>query len=72
MEVTRSTDGDRADFPRLLNRYIIRGDATWGRFALVEHSGAGRSWPSATGSRLSALATRSASDRARWASPRPT
>jgi mannose-6-phosphate isomerase-like protein (cupin superfamily) len=37
MEVTRSTDGDRADFPRLLNRYIIRSDATGGRFALVEH-----------------------------------
>lgn len=37
MEVTRSTDGDRADFPRLLNRYIIRSDATGGRFALIEH-----------------------------------
>ena len=37
MEVMRSTDGDRADFPRLLNRYIIRSDATGGRFALIEH-----------------------------------
>lgn len=37
MEVPRSTNGDRADFPRVLNRYVIRSDATGGRFALVEH-----------------------------------
>ena len=31
-------DGDRADFPRLGNRFIVRGDDTGGRFALIEHT----------------------------------
>jgi quercetin dioxygenase-like cupin family protein len=29
---------DRADFPRLGNRYLLRGDETGGRFALLEHT----------------------------------
>jgi mannose-6-phosphate isomerase-like protein (cupin superfamily) len=33
-----STEGERADFPRLGNRYIIRSDETDGRFALIEHT----------------------------------
>jgi mannose-6-phosphate isomerase-like protein (cupin superfamily) len=37
METLSSTDGDRADFPRLGTRYLIRGEATDGRFALIEH-----------------------------------
>jgi hypothetical protein len=37
MDIVSSTDGDRADFPRLGTRYLLRGDATDGRFALVEH-----------------------------------
>src|SRR5215213_5782199 len=32
------TDGDRADFPRLGNRFVLRGEDTGGRFALVEHT----------------------------------
>jgi mannose-6-phosphate isomerase-like protein (cupin superfamily) len=32
------TEGDRADFPALGNRFIIRGDDTSGRFALIEHT----------------------------------
>ena len=32
------TEGERADFPRLGNRYIIRSDQTDGRFALIEHT----------------------------------
>lgn len=31
-------DGDRADFPRLGNRFIVRGADTDGRFALLEHT----------------------------------
>jgi mannose-6-phosphate isomerase-like protein (cupin superfamily) len=31
-------DGERADFPRLGNRFVLRGDDTGGRFALVEHT----------------------------------
>jgi mannose-6-phosphate isomerase-like protein (cupin superfamily) len=31
-------EGERADFPRLRNRYVLRGDSTGGRFALVEHT----------------------------------
>lgn len=31
-------DGDRADFPRLGNRFIVRGANTGGRFALIEHT----------------------------------
>jgi mannose-6-phosphate isomerase-like protein (cupin superfamily) len=33
----REDDGERADFPRLRNRYILRGDTSDGRFALIEH-----------------------------------
>jgi len=29
---------DTADFPRLGNRYLLRGDETGGRFALLEHT----------------------------------
>jgi quercetin dioxygenase-like cupin family protein len=36
-EVSRS-DGDRADFPGLGTRYLIRSDQTDGRFALIEHT----------------------------------
>jgi mannose-6-phosphate isomerase-like protein (cupin superfamily) len=32
------TDGERADFPGLGNRFIIRGDRTGDRFALIEHT----------------------------------
>jgi mannose-6-phosphate isomerase-like protein (cupin superfamily) len=31
-------DGDRADFPRLGTRYIVRSADTDGRFALIEHT----------------------------------
>lgn len=31
-------DGERADFPRLGNRFIVRSDDTEGRFALLEHT----------------------------------
>ena len=31
------TDGERADFPGLGTRYLIRSDQTDGRFGLVEH-----------------------------------
>ena len=31
-------DGERADFPRLGNRFVLRGEDTGGRFALVEHT----------------------------------
>jgi mannose-6-phosphate isomerase-like protein (cupin superfamily) len=37
MQIVSSTEGDRADFPRLGTRNMIRGEATDGRFALVEH-----------------------------------
>ena len=37
MQTISSNEGDRADFPRLGTRYLIRGEATDGRFALVEH-----------------------------------
>ena len=30
--------GERADFARLGNRYLVRGDSTGGRFALIEHT----------------------------------
>ena len=30
-------DGERADFPRLGTRYILRGEDTGGQFALIEH-----------------------------------
>ena len=31
-------EGERADFPSLGNRYIIRSEQTGGRFALIEHT----------------------------------
>lgn len=31
-------DGERADFPRLGNRYVLRGEDAGGRFALIEHT----------------------------------
>jgi mannose-6-phosphate isomerase-like protein (cupin superfamily) len=37
MDVVGATDGERADFPALGTRYILRGEQTGGRFALVEH-----------------------------------
>ena len=30
--------GERADFPGLRSRYVLRGDTTEGRFALIEHT----------------------------------
>ena len=32
------SDGERADFPRLGTRYIVRSGDTDGRFALIEHT----------------------------------
>jgi mannose-6-phosphate isomerase-like protein (cupin superfamily) len=32
------SDGDRADFPGLRTRYLLRSDQTDGRFALIEHT----------------------------------
>ena len=37
MHKLTADQGDRADFPALKNRFIIRGEDTDGRFALVEH-----------------------------------
>ena len=34
----RADEGERADFPRLGNRYVLRGDSSEGRFALIEHT----------------------------------
>jgi mannose-6-phosphate isomerase-like protein (cupin superfamily) len=34
----RADEGERADFPALGNRYVLRGDRSDGRFALVEHT----------------------------------
>jgi mannose-6-phosphate isomerase-like protein (cupin superfamily) len=39
----RAEEGERADFPRLGNRYLLRGDRSKGRFALIEHTIAPRS-----------------------------
>jgi mannose-6-phosphate isomerase-like protein (cupin superfamily) len=33
----RAEDGERADFPRMRNRYVLRGDSSDGRFTLIEH-----------------------------------
>jgi mannose-6-phosphate isomerase-like protein (cupin superfamily) len=33
----QADEGERADFPRLGNRYVVRGDGSEGRFALIEH-----------------------------------
>ena len=37
MNTLEATEGDRADFPALGTRFILRGEQTGGRFALVEH-----------------------------------
>jgi mannose-6-phosphate isomerase-like protein (cupin superfamily) len=37
MQAISSNEGDRADFPRLGTRYLIRGESTDGRFGLIEH-----------------------------------
>ena len=34
----RAEEGERADFPQLGNRYVLRGDSSDERFALVEHT----------------------------------
>jgi mannose-6-phosphate isomerase-like protein (cupin superfamily) len=34
----RASEGERADFPKLRNRYVFRGDSSDGRFALIEHT----------------------------------
>ena len=34
----RADEGERADFPRLGNRYVLRGERSGGRFALVEQT----------------------------------
>jgi mannose-6-phosphate isomerase-like protein (cupin superfamily) len=31
-------EGERADLPGLLNRYVLHGEETQGRFALIEHT----------------------------------
>jgi mannose-6-phosphate isomerase-like protein (cupin superfamily) len=37
MNTISRTDGDRADFPSLGTRYLLRSEVTGGRFALIEH-----------------------------------
>ena len=34
----RREDGERADFPQMRNRYVLDGDGSDGRFALIEHT----------------------------------
>lgn len=34
----RAEEGERADFPRLGNRYVLRGGSSDGRFALIEQT----------------------------------
>ena len=34
----QAEEGERADFPHLGNRYVLRGDSSEGRFALIEHT----------------------------------
>ena len=34
----RTEEGERADFPRLGNRYVLRGETSDGRFALIEQT----------------------------------
>jgi mannose-6-phosphate isomerase-like protein (cupin superfamily) len=34
----RAHDGERADFPRLGSRYVLRGESSDGLFALIEHT----------------------------------
>jgi quercetin dioxygenase-like cupin family protein len=52
MERIGPNDGDRADFPVLGNRYILRGKDTGGGFALVEHEIAPRSLAAPTHTHL--------------------
>jgi len=33
-----ASEGERADFPRLGNRFVLRGERTDGRFSLIEHT----------------------------------
>jgi quercetin dioxygenase-like cupin family protein len=34
----RAEEGERADFPKLGNRYVLRGDSSDGSLALIEHT----------------------------------
>jgi mannose-6-phosphate isomerase-like protein (cupin superfamily) len=34
----QAEQGERADFPQMGNRYVVRGDSSGGRFALIEHT----------------------------------
>ena len=36
--IVRAHEGARADFPALGSRYVLRGDSTEGRFAVIEHT----------------------------------
>ena len=38
MTVTAAGTGERADFPGLGSRYLLRGGETGGRFSLIEHT----------------------------------
>lgn len=38
MTTFTAADGERADFPGLGNRYLLRSDRTEGRFAILEHT----------------------------------
>ena len=38
MTTITSADGERADFPGLGNRFLVRSDRTDGRFAMLEHT----------------------------------
>jgi mannose-6-phosphate isomerase-like protein (cupin superfamily) len=38
MHTIAAAEGERADFPRLGNRYVLRDDEAGGRFALIEHN----------------------------------
>ena len=38
MTTIAPNDGERADFPGLGNRYVLRSDRTDGRFAVLEHT----------------------------------
>ena len=34
----RAEEGERADFPQLGSRYVLRGESSDGRFAVIEHT----------------------------------
>jgi mannose-6-phosphate isomerase-like protein (cupin superfamily) len=38
VRITGPSDGERADFPSLGNRFLLRSEQTGGRFALLEHT----------------------------------